>query len=57
MTVNEMVSLCRSRGKTKEEYIIIRNLVYQEYDSCTKEEQEVLSDVLEELEMLIEWME
>ena len=51
-----MVDLCRSTGKTKKEYEKIRDAIYKEYDSFDQDEQEVLSDALEELEMTIEWM-
>ena len=56
MNLNEIVDLCRSTGKTKKEYEKIRDEIYKEYDSFDQDEQEVLSDALEELEMTIEWM-
>lgn len=56
MTLNEMIDLCKSKHKTKEEYIKIRDQISQEYDNLSEEEQEILSDALESLEMLIEWM-
>lgn len=57
MTLDEMISMCRINGKTKKEYEEIRNKISDKYDSLNKEEQEIMSDALEELEMTIEWME
>lgn len=57
ITLDEMISMCRINGKTKKEYEEIRNKISDKYDSLNKEEQEIMSDALEELEMMIEWME
>ena len=57
MTLDEMISMCKINGKTKKEYEEIRNKISDKYDSLNKEEQEIMSDALEELEMTIEWME
>lgn len=57
MTLDEMISMCKINGKTQKEYEEIRNKISDKYDSLNKEEQEIMSDALEELEMTIEWME
>ena len=57
MTLDEMISMCKINGKTKKEYEEIRNKISDKYDSLNKEEQEIMTEALEELEMTIEWME
>jgi hypothetical protein len=55
-SLDKIIELCRSSDQERDYYIKLRDYVYKLFDTLSEDEQEALSDALEELEMTIEWV-